>query len=125
MEEDKEKGDTTFSCPVCGARLHETNMPDKESIVEDNLYREGGVLMLSSHVLLRCDFEHQFEKEDVTVDEPHGLVALVEAVFDESGECIQFNISKIHPAEKSNKNTQKKKETASASLIPILSIQHC
>ena len=86
-------------CPVCGNPLHETNLPDKESIVKDNLYHEGGVLILSSHVLLRCDFEHQFEKEDITLDEPHELVAFVETAFDESGECTRFVLVKIHAAE--------------------------
>ena len=106
MEEDKEKV-ATFCCPVCGNPLHETNLPDKESIVKDNLYHEGGVLILSSHVLLRCDFEHLFEKEDITLDEPHELVAFVEAVFDETGECIQFNISEIHPAKKATRNSKR------------------
>ena len=88
-----------FICPVCGNQLHETNLPDKESIVKDNLYHEGGVLILSSHVLLRCDFEHLFEREDITLDDPHKLVAFVEAAFDESGECTRFVLVGIYAAE--------------------------
>ena len=84
-------------CPVCGKVLHEDNLPDKESIVKDNLYHEGGVLILSSHVLLRCDFEHLFEERDISIDDPHQSVAIVSATFDGSGECVQFEIVEVLP----------------------------
>ena len=98
-DQDGNLGEKKFVCPVCGNQLHETNLPDKESIIRDNLYHEGGVLILSSHVLLLCNFEHLFEKEDITLDKPHELVAFVEAAFDQSGECTRFVLVKIQPAE--------------------------
>ena len=86
-----------FICPVCGKLLHEVNLPDQESIIEDSLYYVDGFRIVNSQVQLLCDFVHRFEKEEVTLDEPHDLTGLVIAVFDGSGNCIQFNLVKVHP----------------------------
>ena len=87
----------SFVCPVCGKPLHEVNLPDQESIIEDSLYYVSGVRIVNSQVQLYCDFVHRFEKEEVTLDEPHDLVGLVIAVFDELGTCIQFNLVEVYP----------------------------
>lgn len=79
-------------CPVCRKLLHEDNLVDVKSIVEDNLYFVGGVRIMNSRVPLACDFQHRFDKGGVTLDEPHELVAVVTAEFDGSGACIQFEI---------------------------------
>jgi len=86
-----------FICPVCGKLLHKVNLPDQESIIEDSLYYVDGVCIVNSQVQLLCDFMHRFEKEGVTLDNPHGLTGLVIAVFDELGNCIQFNLVKVYP----------------------------
>ena len=86
-----------FVCPVCGRLLHEVNLPDQESIIEDSLYYVDGVRIINSQVQLLCDFVHRFEKEGVTLDEPHDLTGLVNVVFDGLGTCIQFNLVKVYP----------------------------
>lgn len=83
-------------CPVCKNPIHETNAVDTKSIVEDNLYYVGGVLIKDCPVRLYCDFEHCYAEEGVTLDEPHDLVAVVEAVFDTKGNCTRFTIVEIH-----------------------------
>jgi uncharacterized radical SAM superfamily Fe-S cluster-containing enzyme len=87
----------SFVCPVCGKLLHEVNLPDMRSIIEDTLYHVDGVRIVNSQIQLYCDFEHRFEKEEQTLDEPHGLTGLVNVVFDELGTCIQFNLVKVYP----------------------------
>ncbi len=84
-------------CPVCGKVLYKDNLVDKESIIEDNLYFVGGVLIKNCTILLHCDFEHLFKERDITIDDPHQLVAVVSATFDGSGECVQFEIVEVLP----------------------------
>jgi len=83
-----------FVCPVCTKLLHVDNLVDCRSIVEDNLYHVGGVLIVNSRVELHCSFEH-WCNEGYTLDEPHELMAVVDAVFDRSGDCIHFEIVDI------------------------------
>jgi len=64
-------------CPVCGKLLHEVNLPDQESIIEDSLYYVDGVRIVNS--------------------QPHDLTGLVNVVFDGLGTCIQFNLVEVHP----------------------------
>jgi hypothetical protein len=83
-------------CPVCGRQIHDTNLIDAEGVVDDNLYSEGDVLIVDSEVKLLCEFEHRYDDEDgVTIEGPHELVAVVDAEFDGSGECIRFVITDI------------------------------
>jgi len=101
-EKDKESDSecenfSTFICPVCGKLLHEVNLPDQESIIEDSLYHVGGFRIVNSQIQLHCDFVHRFEKEEVTMDQPHDLTGLVTAVFDGLGNCIQFNLVEVYP----------------------------
>lgn len=86
-------------CPVCGKLLHEDNLVDVKSVVEDNLYYVGGVSIVDCTVHLHCYFEHQFEETETTMDEPHKLMAAVDAEFDRSGVCVQFEIVEVLPAE--------------------------
>ncbi len=92
---DQVKDEDTLICPVCGRPLYEDNLVDAQSVVEDNLYDMGGVRIVDCTVHLECDFTHQFDEEGFTLDEPHNLVAVVDAEFDETGECIRFAITEI------------------------------
>ncbi len=96
-QDDNPREKKSFVCPVCGKLLHEVNLPDQESIIEDSLYYVDGVRIVNSQVQLLCDFVHRFEKEEVTLDEPHDLTGLVIAVFDGVGNCIQFNLVEVYP----------------------------
>ena len=88
----------TFVCPVCGRLLHEKNLPDMESIIYDNLYDQGGVRIGSPKVRLYCDFEHCYDEEGFTMENPHNLVGAVDAEFDQAGDCTTFVLVEIHPA---------------------------
>ncbi|KYK28910.1 MAG: hypothetical protein AYK19_20485 [Theionarchaea archaeon DG-70-1] len=92
---DREHKGMRFFCPVCKKPLHEDNLVDMKSVVEDNLYYVGGVRIMNFRVPLACDFQHHFDKEEVTIDEPHKLVAVVNAEFDGSGKCVHFDIVEI------------------------------
>jgi len=85
-----------FICPVCRRPLNEDNLVDMKSVVEDNLYFVGGVHIVG-YACLHCDFEHQFDEKEVTLNEPHKLVAVVDAEFDGSGECVHFEIKEVLP----------------------------
>jgi hypothetical protein len=89
--------DKKVVCPVCGSQLHEKNLVDKEGIIDDMLYSYEGVLIVDSEVTLLCECEHQYDEEEFPIEEPHKLVAVVDAVFDGSGECTQFEITEIRP----------------------------
>ena len=47
---------------------------------------------------LECDVEHRFDGEGFTLEEPHELVVVCDAVFDGSGSCVQFGIAEVVPA---------------------------
>jgi hypothetical protein len=89
--------DKKVVCPVCGSQLHERNLVDAGSIVDDILYSYEGVLIVNSEVTLLCECEHRYDEEEFPIEEPHKLVAVVDAVFDESGKCTQFDITEIRP----------------------------
>lgn len=100
-EPDSECGNLSyFTCPVCGELLHKKNLPDMESVIYDNLYHEGGVRIGSLRVWLHCDFEHLYDEEGFTIENPHDLVGYVDTAFDQSGECIKFSLSEVCPAKK-------------------------
>ena len=92
------KREKKFVCPVCGKLLHEKNLPDMESVIYDNLYYRGGVRIASPKVQLYCYFDHRYDEERFTIEEPHGLVGVIDAEFDQ-GECTGFVIVEIRPAE--------------------------
>lgn len=87
-----------IDCPVCGRPLYKGDLVDVKSVVEDNLYDMGGVRLVDSKVRLECDVEHRFDEEGFTLDEPHELVVVVDAVFDGLGNCVQFAIKEVVPA---------------------------
>lgn len=86
--------ENTIICPVCRRILNSNNLVDMCSVVEDNLYYAGGVLIINSRVCLRCDFQHRFDK-GLTVDNSCHLVAVVDAEFDDKGKCVYFEIKEI------------------------------
>ncbi|KYK33006.1 MAG: hypothetical protein AYK18_15205 [Theionarchaea archaeon DG-70] len=94
-DSDQDHKNARFVCPVCRKPLHKKNLVDARSIVEDNLYFVGGVRIVDSRVELYCDFQHQFDEEGITMDNPHKLTAIVDVHFDQSGDYIQFEILKI------------------------------
>lgn len=85
-----------FVCPVCKTPLNTINLVDAKSIVHDNLYYVGGILIADSHMCLYCDFEHRYDENGNTLENPHPLIAKVRAVFDTSGECVHFDILEVH-----------------------------
>ena len=93
-----QKHEDMIVCPVCRKPFHEDNLVDMKSVVEDNLYYVGGVRIVGN-TWLYCDFEHRFDEKGVTMNEPHKLVAVVNAEFDGSGKCIQFDIVEVLPTE--------------------------
>ena len=97
-DQDGNLGEKKFVCPVCGQILHEKNLPDMQSIIYENLYDQGGVRIGSPKVRLYCDFEHFFDEEGLTMDDPHDLVGAVDAEFDQAGDCTRFVLVKILPA---------------------------
>jgi hypothetical protein len=89
--------DRKVVCPVCGSQLHEINLVDKEGIIDEMLHSYGGLLIVDSEVTLLCECEHRYDEEEFTLEDPHKIVAVVDAVFDGSGECTQFEITEIRP----------------------------
>ena len=87
--------DTEFVCPVCKRPLHEDNLVDMKSVVEDNMYYVGGVRIVNSRIVLHCDCEHQCDEEGLKLDNPHKLVAVVNAEFDDEGKCGHFEIKEV------------------------------
>ena len=99
---DSEHGTSILSdrkvvCPVCGSQLHEINLVDKKGIIDEMLYSNEDVLIVDSEVTLFCECEHRYDEEEFTIEDPHKIVAVVDAVFDGSGECTQFEITEIRP----------------------------
>ena len=86
----------TFVCPECRKLIHVNNFVDMKSIVDDNLYYVGGVLIVGKARLL-CDFQHRYDEEGATMEEPHILVAVIDAEFDQSGRCIRFDTVEVQP----------------------------
>jgi hypothetical protein len=101
-DSDQEHGTSILSdkkvvCPVCGKILHEINLVDKKGIIDEMLYSYEGLLIVDSEVTLLCECEHRYDGEEFTIEDPHKIVAVVDAVFDGSGECTQFEITEIRP----------------------------
>jgi hypothetical protein len=86
-------------CPVCKKVLHDVDLPNKTGVIEDNVYSEGGILIVDSTVTLHCKFEHRHNEQKKTIDTPHELIAVIKAEFDGTGKCILFKIVEIIPGE--------------------------
>ncbi|MBU7009850.1 MAG: hypothetical protein HXS46_04120 [Theionarchaea archaeon] len=94
-DSDQDHKNARFVCPVCRKPLHKNNLVDAKSVVEDNLYFVGGVRIVGSHVQLYCNFQHRYDEEGITMDNPHKLTAVINVYFDRSGDYIQFEILEI------------------------------
>ena len=84
-----------FVCPVCKRPLPEDNLVDMGSVVEDNMYYAGGIRIVNSRIVLHCDCEHQCDEEGLKLDNPHKVVAVVNAEFDDEGSCVHFEIKEV------------------------------
>ncbi|MGD2251090.1 MAG: hypothetical protein PVF58_22055 [Candidatus Methanofastidiosia archaeon] len=82
-------------CPVCKNVLHAIDLPNKTGVIEENVYSEGGILIVDSTVTIHCEFEHRHNEQKKTLDSPHELIAVIKAEFDGSGNCILFEIVEI------------------------------
>ena len=84
-------------CPVCGKIISRVFLPDPQGFIKERLYQSGDVRIVSS-TTLKCDFYHFYdEDEDMTLHVPHLLTALVQADFNQKGQCIAFDILEIRP----------------------------
>ncbi len=81
-------------CPVCGKDIHEVNLPDVKSVVEDRLAWVGFVIV-DSFVCLLIDCEHRFADRDITLDNVHEFTAVVTCEFDSQGACTHFEVKEI------------------------------
>ncbi len=86
--------DRGFICPVCGKDIHEVNLPDVKSVVEDRLAWVGFVIVDSS-VCLLVDCEHRFADQEITLDNLHEFTAVVTCEFDSEGACTHFEVIEI------------------------------
>ena len=92
-------GEKKFVCPVCGRLLHKKNLLDMESIIYDNLYHKGRLRICSSRVHLCFDFKHCYNEEGFRMDDSHSLVGVVDAEFDQAGDCTRFVLKEIRAAD--------------------------
>ena len=53
-------------CPVCKKVLHEIDLPNKYGVITDNVYSEGGILIVDSDVAIHCEFEHRHNEQKKT-----------------------------------------------------------
>ena len=84
-------------CPVCGTQIGSEFLPDAQGFIIENLYHIGNTRLVSK-VTMECDFFHFYnEEEDITLEDPHPLTAIVVADFDCFGECVSFEIIDIVP----------------------------
>ncbi len=81
-------------CPVCGKEIHEVNLPDVKSVVEDRLAWVGFVIV-DSFVCLLIDCEHRFADRDIALDNLHEFTAVVTCEFDSEGVCTHFEVKEI------------------------------
>jgi hypothetical protein len=82
-------------CPVCKKVVHECDLPDRDSVITDNVYFGSGILIVDSDVTIHCEFEHSHDEQKNVLDEYHGLIAVIRAQFNVTGECILFEIVEI------------------------------
>lgn len=108
MEKDRAKGlkrvvgkGKRMICPVCREEIHEINLPDWKSVVEDSLAWIG-LEIVDSIVRFLIDFDHRYSDTEVTMDEPHTLTAVFDSEFDGKGECIRFEIAEVRTGKQSS-----------------------
>ena len=98
-DQDGNLGEKKFVCPVCGKLLHERNLPDMQSIINDHLYHQGSIRICSSRAQLNFDFKHCYDEEGFRMDDSHSLVGVVDVEFDQAGDCTRFVLKEIHAAD--------------------------
>ncbi len=86
--------DGRMICPVCGKEIHEVNLPDVKSVVEDRLSWVGFVIV-DSFVCLLVDCEHRFADREIALDNLHEFTAVVTCEFNSQGKCIHFEVIEI------------------------------
>jgi hypothetical protein len=82
-------------CPVCKKVVHEVDLPNKESVIDENLYFEIGILIVDSDVTIYRKFEHMHDEQQGALVEPHDIVGVLKTHFDETGECTVFEIVEL------------------------------
>jgi hypothetical protein len=84
-------------CPVCGGTLC-SQLPNRESVVEERIYEIEDVRIIASEVIVECTFDHfTDEDEGFALENPHPLVITFRLVFDTAGGCTQFDYQGIRP----------------------------
>ncbi|MGD2251275.1 MAG: hypothetical protein PVF58_22990 [Candidatus Methanofastidiosia archaeon] len=99
-EQEKEKeGEQSHSekivCPVCKRVVHDIDLPNKESVIDENLYFESGILIVDSDVTLYRRFEHMHDEQKGALVQPHDIVGVLKTHFNETGECTVFEIVEL------------------------------
>jgi hypothetical protein len=88
------------TCPVCGRLLGDQNLPDIEGVIKDGIFHlDENNRIINSRVTIEHEFDHFYnEEENKEMNEPHSLVSIIEAEFDDKGDCIRFDILEVRPA---------------------------
>jgi hypothetical protein len=97
-KEHDDHGEPFITCPVCGGRISEEHLPNKESVIDDGMfYMIETDRIINSKITIEHTFDHFFnEEEDCIRNDPHTLGSIIEAEFDGTGECIAFSVLKIY-----------------------------
>jgi hypothetical protein len=82
-------------CPICKKVVHEIDLPNKEGVIEDNIYFESDILIVDSDVAIHRKFEHMHDEQKNVLDEPHDVIAVLKTHFDETGECTLFEVVEL------------------------------
>jgi hypothetical protein len=100
MDLDQGSKGSYITCPVCGGRISEEHLPNKESVIDDGMfYMIETDRIINSKITIEHTFDHFFnEEEDCIRNDPHTLGSIIEAEFDGEGECIAFSVLKIYAA---------------------------
>jgi hypothetical protein len=90
--------DRKVVCPVCGKVL-KSQLPSKTSIFEDNIPFDERIRIVDSELTLECIFDHCTDEEDddLWLENPHAVKAVIKAVINREGECTQFEVTEIRP----------------------------
>ena len=90
--------DKKVVCPVCG-KILQSQLPSKTSIFEENIPFDESIRIIDSELILECIFDHCTDEEDddLWLENPHAVKAVIKAVINGEGECTQFEITEIHP----------------------------
>jgi hypothetical protein len=85
-----------LTCPVCGKVL-KSQLPSKTSIFEENIPFDEGTRIINSELTLECIFDHcrDEEEDDLWLENPHPVKAVVRAVINGEGECTHFEITEL------------------------------